>query len=833
MLPCYPVKFAPNNGVGRRLAMLGLAAAGFLPNALPAAEIDPNVADAGLRGQSRFLALAAEQALAEWQPGTALLLTLNALPGIYGGDRPLVAEAQVALNRAFHDSTRTKQVEVSEDPLFAVISPAGIYVAAVPKDADMIEVFDVATGARVLEATHDGIAEHAAFAPGDQLLATLGEDGLRLWDLAEKREVAHFDGRVDDDSAAPSLENGLENANGQPLSSLFESLSAQAVDLPQLSSAGSRDPQRPLVAFSPDGETVAFASEGGRLEVRRLSDQKRLHQVEINPKFLYFDQDGGRIMVMDREDDQFKAMAIDSGDIEPQTDVVIAARTLGGTDDIKLGGVEDGHLILFNAAGERTTEIRTKSLRPGKGDDADAAGSLRESTLIAAGPGVVAGGTSAGVLVWDPEKTRQLEHFRGDIISSLSVSHNGEYLLAGTSTGEVRLWDTDAFGSLRTEAKNWNFAKHTDRVVFVGFTGDGETTVSLSADRTMTIRKLPARKTELQDWGLERSPTAVLSPDGRWVSRYNERTRTLNVWDVHTGERQSSRKQSAQPLSRTSFHPQRTQILASSPVASLLGEEQPAAEVIDFGRDVAIPATDGRPNRVDRSIYVDGGRLVVTAATEKKPSISIWDAETGRLLQQIEGEMLLAGSWLGSHLLTRSDRSLMLYDLEAESSITLHTLPLTVDAEDLAAEFDDRGTQVLIRSGKTLSLWDTSTLALTDSQKGSAMPTHFGLSADGSRWFSVTDGALIVRQDGLNVDILEVDEKNLLFALVEDRIVTVTLGGSLLQIAVPNKISPQAAIAALPAGRLCLTPEERDAYDLPSLSNAQWRERGCRQFASN
>ncbi|MFK7957073.1 MAG: hypothetical protein AB8B96_13345 [Lysobacterales bacterium] len=112
------------------------------------------------------------------------------------------------------------------------------------------------------------------------------------------------------------------------------------------------------------------------------------------------------------------------------------------------------------------------------------------------------------------------------------------------------------------------------------------------------------------------------------------------------------------------------------------------------------------------------------------------------------------------------------------------------------------------------------------------MPTHFGLSADGSRWFAVTEGTLTVRQEGLNVDVLEVDEKNPLFALVDDRIVTVTLGGLLLQIAVPNKIIPEAAIAALPASRSCLTPEERDAYDLPPLSNDQWRERGCPQFAS-
>lgn len=827
MLPGYPINLEPYNREKRRLGVLWLAVTCLLPNWLPAAEVDATV-EAGLRGQSRFLALAAEQALQAWQPDTALLLSLNALPGAYGGDRPLVPEAQVALNRAVHERTRTRQVEVQEEPLFAVISPGGKFVAVVPEDSDMIEVFNVATGEPVLEAFHDGVAEHAAFAPGDQLLGTLGEDGLRLWDLTKNSEMAHFDGQLENTNDSPSI----EISNEQPLSSIFESLSAQAVDLPQLNSTGDRNPQLPLVAFSPDGKTVAFAADGGRLEVRGLSDQKRLHQIEINPKFLYFDDDADRIMVLDRDDDQFKSLALETGDIDQSTSSVTAARTLSGAADVKLGGVENGHLILFNAAGERTTEIRTKSLWGSNEDDADASGSLRESTLISAGPGVVAGGTRAGVLVWDPEKTKQVEHFRGAIISSLSVSDDGEYLMAGTSTGDVQLWDTDAFGSLWAEAKSWDLASHDDRVVFVGFAGDSNTTVSLAADRTLAFRQLPAQKTELEDWGLERNPTAVLSPDGRWVSRYNTRTSTLDVWDVQTGEKQLSSEQRAQPLSRTSFHPQNAQILASSPMANVLGVDQPAAAVIDFDQDTAVNATDGRPTRVDRSIYVDSGRLIVTAATEKNPSFSLWDAASGRLLQHVEGEAVLAASWLGSRLLTRSDRDLIIHDIEAESSVTLSTLSSTVDVEELAAEFDDYGTRVLIRTDTSLKLWDTSTLAVIDSLAGSSEPTHYGLSADGSRWFAVVDGELTVRQDGQNVDKMDVDEKNVLFALLDDRIVTVTLRGSLLKIAVADKVSAQAALANLPAERSCLTPEEREAYDLPPLSNGQWRERGCPQFAS-
>ena len=536
--------------VKRYVGALALVAVFNTAPDLGAAESADSVIDLAFKGQSRFLALAAEQSLAQWQSDKAVLLALNALPGTYGGDRPLAPAARMALRRAVHQSAAIKKVVVEHEPLFAVVSPGSAYLAVVPKDAEVIEVFKVSSGQRVLRVEHDDAVVHAAFSEDDRILATLGEDGLRLWDMAGRNQIAHYDSRDHGTLSKASP----KDYNNQPLSLLFESLSMQSVDLPQIGGAMNRDQQLPLVAFSRDSAMVAFASDRSGLEIRRITDGQLLQRVDVDPKLLFFADDDSRIMVLDRANDGFVAVDVTTGEIVKLVDDVIMSKALDSAEGMTLAGVENGHLILFDAGGERYAEIKTPGLRPASRKDEEPAGSLRAGTSIAMGKGLVAGGTSAGVLVWDLEKKTQLEHFRGGKIASLAVSPDGGYLVAGTSAGEVRLWDTDAFGSKWVEVETLELPGHADRVVFVGFAENGEYVVSLAADRSLNFRKLPAHKIKLDGWLPDRNP-AVLSRDGHLVSKYDDRLSTLSVWDTRTGASRATIHRAVQPLGRNSFHP--------------------------------------------------------------------------------------------------------------------------------------------------------------------------------------------------------------------------------------------------------------------------------------
>jgi WD40 repeat protein len=815
---------SPMRLVKRYLGVLALVAVFNTTPQLGAAESADSAIDLAFRGQSRFLALAAEQALAQWQSDKAILLALNALPGAYGGDRPLVPAARMALHRAVHQSAAFKKVVVEQEPLFAVVSPGSAYLAVVPKDAEVIEVFQVSSGQRVLRVEHDSAVWHAAFSEDDRILATLGDDGLRLWDMAARNKIAHYDSR--DHGTSPKADP--KDYENQPLSMLFESLSNQQSDLPQMRGTTNRHQQLPLVAFSRDSTKVAFASDRSGLEIRRISDGRLLQAVDVNPKFLYFADDGSRIMVLDRANDGFVAVDVTTGEIAKLADDVIMSKALNSAEGMTLTGVENGHLILFDAAGERYAEIKTPGFLPASKEDVDPSGSLRSGTSVAMGKGLVAGGTSAGVLVWDLEKKTQLEHFRGGKITSLAVSPNGGYLVAGTPDGEVRLWDADAFGSKWVEVKTWELPSHADRVVYVGFAGNGEYVVSLAADRSLNFRKLRARKIELEGWLPDRN-TAVLSRDGRLVAKYDDRFNTLNVWDTRTGASLAAIHRMIRPLGRNSFHPDSEHLLISSRFSKVLDEEQPGAQILDLATGEPSAGTKGRPASVHRSVYTMAGQRIITAATGNEPSLSIWNVEDGRLLRHVQGERLVASSWLGSQLLTRSGQDLILHDLDNNTSITLTSVPLDTAVDALTADFDEHGTRLLIREGTALELWDTATRRVIDSFSASVPPTHLGLNADGSRWFAVVDGSLMVREGGVILDQIEVDDKNLLFALIDRRIVTLNLKGSLIDLGFSEKISVEEAIARLPAGRSCLTPDERQAYDLPILSDTQREERRCSQ----
>lgn len=788
------------------------------------AEMAHQAAAQALKGQSRYLALSAEEALEDWQADKALLLALNALPGPYGGDRPMVPAAHLALNRAVHQVANAHQITLEHEPRFAVISPDTAYLAVVPADADAIEVFEVASRQRVLHARHEDEISYAAFSPDGRILATLGGDGLRVWDMSTQSALGHYDSRT--------LKTSSQAASDKSLSSLFESLSLQPVDLPQIGGAISRDQLLPLVAFSADGERLAFASDSG-LEIRQVADGQLLHLVDVDPKFLYFAEDGSRVMVLNSANDEFIAVDASSGEIQKLADDVIVSMALNSPQGTKLAGVENGHLVLFDAGGERYAEMKTQGVRRADSTGStEPRGSLSAATSVALGPDLVAGGTNSGVIVWDMEKQTQLEHFRGGRVASIAVSPDGEYLVAGTWDGKVRLWETDAFGSRRLEVEAIELPTHRDRVVYVGFAGNGEYVISLAADRSLTFRKLTTRKMELDEWLPDRN-AAVLSRDGQTLAKYDDRIRTLTVWDMQTGAKRATINRPAQPLGRNSFHPDGDHLVVSTRFPTVLGEVQPGAEILDLTTGQPAASTDGRKAVVDRSIYTMAGERIVTAAIGEQPSFSIWDADDGLLLRHVDGEQLLAGSWGGSHLLALAEKQLMLHDLSDNTSSALSKVRQYDDSgEAPMADFDHDGTRLLISQGTALELWDLRTRQIIDSFSAAAPPTHLGINGDGSSWFAVINGALMVREDGATVARIEVDVENLLFALVDGNIVTVTLRGTVNELSLPQNISVEEAIAQLPTERSCLTPDEREAYDLPPLTNTQWRERGCEHFAS-
>lgn len=466
-----------------------------------------------------------------------------------------------------------------------------------------------------------GIVHSVAFGE-DGTLAT-GADKVRLWRIGQRAGPSQLGG-------APGRGGGIRvsaayNARGDLLAvgsgdGRIRILDVSDARRPVALSAWLPAAAGPVsfLRFSPDGQTLAFASTGqadgvttGVVELWSVADPRSPRRVST---------------VLSAPGQSVMSVAFN-----PIGTILAVGGGTAGTDDhshlLRLWDVTDpaGPVELGGDLGGHTAVVNQVAFSP-QADVLASAGSDRR------------------VLVWDVSQPRQPELvntlFLNSEADSVAFSADARLLATGENSGSVHLWNVGAPNSPKLLGPP--LRGHTTTVTSLAFDPEGEQLASGSGDGRVLVWRMPATLA-VTDFGTSATALA-LSGDGRLLAVASGAW--VSLWDVSDPRRLTRRDTLPQfpaPVNALAFRP-------GEPGSALLATGDDAGGVRLW--DVSVPARlreagalpQGPAKPVGGLVFDAAGHTLVAAAMQLKGGYSgglrAWDVTDPGRPAVLDGDSL-------------------------------------------------------------------------------------------------------------------------------------------------------------------------------------------------
>jgi WD40 repeat protein len=433
-------------------------------------------------------------------------------------------------------------------------SPDGTLIAGVSRGPTVtggslpgsVQLFDIATRQPLGEPLggHISYITSVAFSPDGTLLASGGDDGTILWDVASRRNLGR---RLNVDDTTRNV-GGVSSVAFSPDSKTF----AAAVDdmTVRLWDVASGTPLgEPLrghtgrvneIVFSPDARTLASVSNDKTVRLWDVTTRqflgkplvgqtKPIHSLAfgLNGKMLASGSDDGTVWLWDvlTSEPVHERIVVDKGR------VLTVAFSPDGSNLFSGGSVTVGS---WDVATRQN--VGEPLVIAGRG--LDSLGHPRSVESLAYSPDgkTMASGSADGIVaLWDLV-SRQVQGEqagpRSSHVRSVAFSPDGTVLAISfdsntAGVGSVQLWD------VATRKALGEFVGHSDWVASVVFSPDGRTLASGSGDQTVRLWDVATRQPLGEPLvGHTKGLTSLaFSPDGKTLAS-GSADKTVRLWDV-------------------------------------------------------------------------------------------------------------------------------------------------------------------------------------------------------------------------------------------------------------------------------------------------------------
>lgn len=751
-----------------------------------------------LLGESQRLAELAEREIEKGLYDRAMLLALNGLPGVHGGERPLVDSALSMLKAAFIEQHKSMVF----DPAATVenadlqgsrarFSPDGSRVVTSAEDGTVV-VWDAEAGVEITRLVgHSDYVESVVFSPdGNWLASGSGDEQVKIWDAITGALVATFD-------------EGTSEYNEFAISS---------------------------ITFSPDSETLAaafrkhgdtFMEDGeGYVKLWDVGSGEllaTLGQRKVNITSVDFNHDG-TLLATGAEDNTILLWDVASGaavqTLEAHTDWVQSVSFSPDGLQVASGSVDTTIRLWDSASGNL---LRTLN---GHSSSVNSVSFSPSGEFVASGAGYgthywhSANGEEAGdtaVKLWDAASGALIVTLEGHTnqVRSVAFSPDGTRLASASRDNAVKLWDVEDGMLLAT------FQGHLDSVNGVAFSPDGAQLASGSSDHTIKL------------WDIASGEEVDTLMSGGWISDNPfppDGSRLLTtpmysgaiVWDVVSGERLIAFDE-ASPM-KTAFFSLDGQNIFTVPESGSVtiwdaksGDKDlalPQADIEGYvsmspngqylitsplfsnGIEVWSTATGELLNTLMHeddfrraAFSSDSERLVTTSQDE---TVVIWDVSSGEALQSLgtadlvdhvvfspDGTLIVTTYWRGGASIWDAISGEHVIDLQSSDSASL-------------ASFSPDGIHIVMAVEEGAALWDASTGNRIATFLDETGVSEVSFSPDGSGVLTASENGSATEWKVRDVEILQFlyDVPYLHYAVfnsAQDALIMAAAGGDVLR----------------------------------------------------
>ena len=278
---------------------------------------------------------------------------------------------------------------------------------------------------------HTGEVWSVAFSPDGAILASGAEDGIKLWDVATRREIATLEGHTD------FVHSVTFSPDGATLASGARDRKVKLWDVVARTNTATFEHEDWVwsVAFSPDGATLAAGAERNGIKLWDIATEREISFPHLPDKIdgwtaasVAFSPDGAKIatdrmlfeIATGREIVDFRHRAgVWSVAFSPDGTTVAS----GASDDtIKLWNVDTGQIVA--TLREHGGFVQSVAFSP-------------DGTLLAAGL------YNQTIKLWDMKTLIAMTTLEGhtDAVQSVAFSPDGTLLASASFDGTILLWD--------------------------------------------------------------------------------------------------------------------------------------------------------------------------------------------------------------------------------------------------------------------------------------------------------------------------------------------------------------------------------------------------------